>query len=304
VGLLTDSMKEELRKICGRLFFDEPMSRYTTLRVGGEADLLAYPQNVEEVTGLVLFAKRRKLPCLALGAGSNLIVRDKGLRGIVLCLVEGFNSFKWEGPTGLYAEAGVGMPRLVEVAAEGGREGLEGLVGVPGNLGGALMMNAGTREGEIGAVVHSVTFVDRDGRLLTWPKEKIGFAYRESGFPKGTVILSARLDLTPSSPEKVREKIDRLREKRIKTQPLNVPNVGSIFKNPKGGYAAAYIEEAGLKDVRVGKARISPRHANFIVNEGGATAREILSLIGLVKDKVKEKFGVSLELEAKVVGED
>lgn len=222
----------------------------------------------------------------------------------MLSLTQGFSSLRLEDPAILYIEAGVGLPRLIEFAVEKGLSGVEPLVGIPGNVGGALVMNAGTPEGDIGRIVLSVTFVDREGKIVTWERDKIRFDYRESHFPRGAILLSTRLQLELSTPEAVREKVEKIRQKRIQTQPLNVPNLGSVFKNPKKGYAARLIEESGLKDVRVGGARISPKHANFIVNEGKATARDVLALVGLIKDKVKERFGVMLELEAQVVGEE
>lgn len=304
MSLIADTMKEELKNLCRQIHFDEPMSQHTSVRVGGKADALAYPSSLEEVTSLLSYLRQKKLPYFSLGAGSNLIVRDKGIRGVVLCMTGGFSNLRLEEPMILYVEAGVGLPRLIEFSAEKGLSGLEALVGIPGNVGGALVMNAGTRDGEIGQSVLSVTFVSPDGKIMTWEREKIRFAYRESHFPRGAILLSTRLKLIPSTSEAVREKAEKLRAKRIETQPLNVPNLGSVFKNPPKGFAARLIEETGLKDVRVGGARVSSKHANFIVNEGKATARDLLALVGLIKDKVKEKFGVSLELEAQVVGEE
>ncbi|MBI2981443.1 MAG: UDP-N-acetylmuramate dehydrogenase [Deltaproteobacteria bacterium] len=304
MGFITEEMKQELLQLCRQIHFDEPMSRHTSIRVGGKADALLYPSSLEEVTSLLAYLRQKKLPHFSLGAGSNLIVRDKGIRGVVLCMTQGFSGLRLEEPTILYVESGVGLPRLIEFAVEKGLSGVEALVGIPGNVGGALVMNAGTPDGDIGRSVLSVTFVGPDGKIMTWGGEKIRFAYRESHFPRGVILLSTRLKLVSSTPETVREKTEKLRAKRIETQPLNVPNLGSVFKNPQKAYAARLIEESGLKDVRVGGARISPKHANFIVNEGRATARDVLALVGLIKDKVKEKSGVSLELEAQVVGEE
>ncbi len=300
---LNDMMKQELQGI-GETLFDEPMSRYTSIRIGGRADALVYPKNLEELEAILAFSRKRELPVFILGAGSNLLVRDKGIRGVVLSLVKGFGSIRREGPQLLYVEAGVGLPRLVDYAAEQGLSGLEPLAGIPGNLGGALTMNAGTSSGDISQVAQSVTFLQRDGRLQTWPREKIRYGYRESHFPTHSVILSARLELKTSTTEAVTERVRADRAKRTETQPLNVPNLGSVFKNPKKGFAGHLIEESGLKDVRVGGARISPKHANFIVNEGEATARDVLALIGLVRDRVKEKFGLLLETEVCIVGEE
>jgi UDP-N-acetylmuramate dehydrogenase len=309
---MDEKMKQEFSQICPAVHFDEPMARHTSIRIGGPADAFAYPQTIDELEAVVIFAKKAKLPLFALGAGSNLLVRDKGVRGIVVHLSQGFSKMEVEGEQEgkviLYAEAGVGLPRLVDFAAEEGLTGLEAVSGVPGNVGGGLVMNAGTHEGDISQAVESVAFMDKDGKLATWPKEKIRYAYRESHFPRGAIVLSARFGLTRQASELVRGKIQKHRAYRLETQPLNVPNIGSVFKNHEEGkkklFAAKMIEEAGLKDVRVGGARISPKHANWIVNEGGATARDVLALIGLMKDKVKDKFGVSMETEVRVVGEE
>lgn len=307
---MDEIMKQELQKICGTVLFDEPLSRYTTIRIGGPADALAYPRTIDELASIVHWARQNKLPVFLLGAGSNLLIRDRGVRGVVISLSQGFNRMTVEGEedgaVALYAEAGVGIPRLVDFSADEGLTGLEPIAGIPANLGGALFMNAGTPEGDISDRLESTTFLDKDGKLATWPKEKIGFAYRQSRFPRGSVILSARFRLRRMASEQVQGRVRGFRARRVETQPLNVPNLGSVFKNPAGKklFAGKLIEETGLKNIRVGGARISPKHGNFIVNEGGAKARDVLTLVGLVKDKVKEKFGVLLETEVKIVGEE
>lgn len=309
--MIDSKMKEELQSIGANVFYDEPLSRHTSIRVGGPADALIYPKTVDELVGVVQFAAKKKQPLFVLGAGSNVLVRDKGVRGIVVNL-SGFSRMELdgeqEGKVILYAEAGVGMPRLVDYAAEEGLTGLEAVSGIPGNVGGGLVMNAGTHEGDISQPLVSVTFVDKEGRLMTWPKEKIRYDYRESHFPRGAIVISGRFALGRQASELVRGKIQKHRAYRLETQPLNVPNLGSVFKNyeekKKKMFAAKMIEEAGLKDVRVGGARISPKHANWIVNEGGATAKDVIALIGLMKDKVKEKFGITMETEVRVVGEE
>ncbi len=325
VGKAVDAkMKDELKTLCGTALFDEPLSRHTSVRIGGPSDALVYPKTIEEVAAVAKFCRANDLPLFLLGAGSNLLIRDKGMRGVVMSLSQGFGRIEIltqeKDEVILSAEAGVGLPRLVDFAAEEGFGGLEVLSGIPGNVGGALVMNAGTQDGDISQTVMSVTFVEPNKKgeapVKTWDKEDIGYAYRESHFPRGAILLSARFKLTPTSSEKIRGKIQKYREYRLQTQPLNVPSLGSVFKNPVGAgfsrpgaktaplHAAKLIEDTGLKDVRVGRARISAKHANWIVNEGGATARDVLALIGLIKDKVKEKFGVTLETEVRVVGEE
>lgn len=310
--MIDSKTKQALEEIGVSVFFDEPMARHTSMRVGGPADALVYPKTIDELAQVIQAASKFKQNLFVLGAGSNVLVRDKGVRGVVVNLSQGFGRMEVEGEREgkviVYAEAGVGMPRLVDFTAEEGLTGLEAVSGIPGNVGGGLVMNAGTHEGDLSQVVESVTFLDKEGKLITWPKEKIRYAYRESHFPRGTVIISARFGLTRMASELIRGKIQKHRAYRLETQPLNVPNIGSVFKNYEEGkkkmFAAKMIEEAGLKDVRVGGARISPKHANWIVNEGGATAKDVLALIGLMKDKVKDKFAVSLETEVRIVGEE
>lgn len=320
MNLLNDSMKEELQKMCGTVLFDEPLSRYTTIRIGGPADCLVYPKTIEELSQLISWSRRNKISVFVLGAGSNLLVRDKGIRGLVISLSQGFGNMELEQtdhehPT-LYAEAGVGLPRLVDFSTEEGLSGLEGLAGIPGNVGGGLTMNAGTPQGEIADAVLTVTFLDKEGKLVTWEKEKIKFAYRQSHFPRGAILVSARFKTKRMASELIRGSVQKSRSGRIETQPLNVPNLGSVFKNPEKGtknatprgatplFAGRLIEETGLKDIRVGGARVSPKHGNFIVNEGGAKAKDVIALIGLIQDKVKEKFGIRLETEVRIVGEE
>lgn len=311
--MLEDSLKQGLKGICETSYFDEPLSRHTSIRVGGPADALVYPKTIDELAAVITFSKKSNLPVFVLGAGSNLLVRDGGIRGVIINLSQGFSRMEVEGERDgavtVYAEAGVGLPRLVDFTAEEGLTGLEAVSGVPGNVGGGLVMNAGTHEGDLSQAVSSATFMDKEAKLVTWPKEKIRYEYRESHFPKGAIILSGRFTLARMASELVRGKIQKHRAYRLETQPLNVPNLGSVFKNPEGPkkkklFAARMVEEAGLKDVRVGGARISPKHANWIVNEGGATAKDVLALIGLMKDKVKEKFGIGLETEVRIVGQE
>lgn len=298
-------MKTEMQRELGEVAFDEDLSRYTTSRVGGPADALVYPKGIEELGRCVRFSRQKKMPLFVLGAGSNLLVQDKGIRGLVVNL-RNFSRLALEDsevrPV-VYAEAGVGIPRLVDFAALHGLSGLEGVAGIPGNVGGGLFMNAGTPTGQMGDRLASATFMAQEGKLVTWERESLQFGYRTSHFPKGAIIVSARFSLERSTPSQVMETVRQAREQRVKHQPLNLPNLGSVFKNPPGKFAGALIEEAGLKGVRVGQARISPKHANFIVNEGGATAKDIRILIGLIRDKVKEKFNVSLEPEVRIVGE-
>ncbi len=307
--MLSDEIKEKLKTAASKIFFDEPMSQHTTIRVGGPADALIYPANIEELQNLLSIVIEHKLPIFHLGWGSNLVVQDGGIRGLVISLERGFQKLEIPEQTEadditLLVEAGVKIPALLDFCAEKSLTGLEFMAGIPATVGGALWMNAGTSQGEIGDRVSSVTIITKQGRLKTLEQKACGFAYRTNNFPSGATIVETRLQLKRGQSEKIRETINSHRKYRVDSQPLNLPNVGSVFKNPsKKQYAGQLIEEAGLKDVRVGHARVSEKHGNFIVNEGNATAKDIIALIGLIKDKVKEKCNVRLETEVHIVGE-
>ncbi|MBI1909757.1 MAG: UDP-N-acetylmuramate dehydrogenase [Deltaproteobacteria bacterium] len=294
----------ELSQLFGEsVQFNEPLAPYTSIKVGGPADLFLTPKDRDELKRFVLYTREKEIPLFILGAGSNLLIRDGGIRGAVIFL-KNFSHVELISETFLTAEAGLFVPKLVEWTASQGLTGLEPLIGVPGSLGGAIAMNAGTRQGEIGSLVEEVTGLTKEGEEVRIPKSKLEFKYRSSKIPRGVVILSAILKLEKGERTEIENRIREFKEYRLKTQPLNYPNLGSVFKNPLPGFAGQMIEEAGLKEVRIGNARISPKHANFIINEGGATAKDIQILINLVKDKVKDRFSVNLEPEVKIVGEE
>lgn len=309
--VLDDGKKSELsRLLAGRVLFDTPMKEHTSLRVGGPADCLANPRTVEELKELLMFLRQENIPCTIMGRGTNLVVKDGGIRGVTIRFRDGLRQWKREGEEVLHAEGGMPLAGLVKFAIEWGLEGLEGLAGIPGSLSGAIMMNAGTRQGEIGNVVSTIGIIDGEGTHRDLRKEELGFSYRHASIPRGAVIVSASIVLRKGDRESLRRRALELLAYRRKTQPIFLPSAGSIFKNPKGDPqkermpAGRLIEECGLKGVRVRGAQISPLHANFIVNLGGATAKDVLSLVGLIKERVYELRGVSLEPEVSVVGED
>lgn len=293
----------------GKLVFDEPMQRYTTMKVGGAADVLVHPTSIDEVQAILQFAKQEGLPWTVLGRGSNLLVRDSGIRGIVMSLSE-LTQISCEAPDGddaayrvMQVDAGVRLKRLLGYCAEHGLSGVEGLEGVPGTVGGAVVMNAGTPAGCIGDAIIDVTYIEQGARIVTKKVETLKFSYRKNKIPRTAVVLSTRLRAHVTDPDAVREKLQQLRDKREAAQPSTQPGVGSVFRNPEGLSAWKLIDDAGLRGVRIGKARISEMHSNWIVNEGGATARDIETLIKLVRDKVKERCGVLLDPEVVIVGE-
>lgn len=286
----------------GIILRDEPMSRHTSFRIGGPADLFVAPEDRPSL-GLVLHrAAESGLSVYVIGAGSNLLVHDEGVRGVVLSLA-GLKQVSWEehgDRATLRADAGVSLALLVSQSAERGWSGLEPLAGIPGTLGGALCMNAGTKAGCIGDVVEEVDVITLDGReVRRLQRNSVNFGYRSSGLDD-VLILGCSLSLARSTPEQVKAAVDTVRGYR-KGQPTGMPNAGSVFKNPPGDFAGRLIEAAGCKGERAGGAMVSERHGNFIVNTGGATAYDVLSLVSRVQHRVFETTGIQLELELKII---
>lgn len=277
----------------------EPMSRHTTMKAGGEADLLVVPQDVEGLRRVMVAAQRAGLPVMILG-GSNVIVQDGGIPGVVVKLSR-LNHIRPAGADRIEAEAGVLLPRLARAAAKAGLSGLEFAIGIPGTVGGSIVMNAGTREGELAPRIESVTLMRPDGEVVTLEREELRFRYRHADLPHGCVV-SARFTLQPAPPAGIDATMTRMLGERNATQPLHSPSAGCVFKNPPGDSAGRLIEAAGLKGHRIGDAQVSERHANFIINRGHAQAGDILTLIRHVGRQVEQRFGVTLELEVKIVG--
>ena len=312
--MLNTTQKQELQNLFGEdCGFDLSLSPFTSMHVGGAADAIVWPKNEEELAKAVLWAREKKIPTLVLGKGSNTLVLDGGFRGMVLSLTKGFRGFSVLKEKGenvwVNAQGGVPTQQFVRWCVDQGFAGAERLAGVPGTIGGNVFMNAGTHLGEIGDLVEEVQICDAKGKISVWPAAKLEFEYRKSSIPSSAVILSAVLHLKKGEKEKLEKEVKGLFEKRGLSQPVDFPSLGSVFKNPPAGKhgrkkAWELIEDAGCKGVRVGGARVSERHANFIINEGKATAKDVLILIGLIKDKVKEAAGVALETEIKVVGEE
>ena len=287
----------------GQYQINAPLARYTTFRVGGPADILVSPETQEDVCTLLAAIHEEQVPCTILGNGSNVLVLDKGIRGVVLKLGSALKDFSIEGTT-IHVEAGVLLSRLANAAAEAGLTGLEFASGIPGSLGGAILMNAGAYGGEIGNLVRTVTVVDPRGQVRTLSREQMDFRYRHSVvMDSEDTILAATLELTPGDPAAIQDRIRDLTQKRIAKQPLNFPSAGSTFKRPPGYFAAALIDQAGLRGYRVGDAQVSEKHTGFVVNRGHATATQILQLMDDVKERVHAVSGVWLEPEVRILGE-
>lgn len=282
---------------------NEPMARHTTFRVGGPVTLMALPKSVEELGEVVALAKKAGIEPFFLGRGSNLLVADRGADAFVVKLAGGLDRLELEGPRGMYVGAGVTLAQAAVYALEHALTGLEFAHGIPGTMGGGVFMNAGAYDGELSQVIRWVDCLDESGNLLRVEGKDLALGYRTSIFSqKPWVITGARLDLTPGDPAAIREKMTDLAHRRRSKQPLDLPSAGSTFKRPPGHFAGALIQDAGLKGARVGGAQVSEKHAGFVVNTGGATCDDILSLIRLVRDTVLDKAGVLLEPEVRMLG--
>jgi UDP-N-acetylmuramate dehydrogenase len=300
-------MKRDYKKgakglIEGRVLVEAPMRQFTSIKVGGPADSLFFPKDVVELRKLVRYARRKSIPFFIIGKGTNLVVRDKGVRGWVISLTQGMKKIQLNGEV-VEAEAGLPLQRLVQFTIQKGLTGLEPFFGIPGTVGGGLAMNAGAWGAELKDVLHSITLMKEDGEVVERSRPRLKFSYRRLDVPSSWIILKGRFQMKKGKKEEILERVKSYSEMRKRTQPLDYPSAGSIFKNPKEGPAGKWIEEAGLKGFRMGQAMISDRHANFIINLGKATAEEVIDLMELVERKIYEKKGISLEREVEVVGE-
>ncbi|HWP45910.1 MAG TPA: UDP-N-acetylmuramate dehydrogenase [Candidatus Limnocylindrales bacterium] len=287
--------------IKGKVLFREPLSKYTTFRIGGPAEWMVFPLDLQDVQTAVAYAHDQGMKIFVLGGGSNLLVADEGIPGVVLNLSKGFNYAHFQD-TLVIVGAGYSLPRLVTEAVKRGLTGLECATGVPGTVGGAVRMNAGTREAGIGDIIVQLKLLHNNGILKTLEQKDLKFQYRESNLPAESIILEVVLNLRKGNQKTLREDIHRRLISRKATQPLSYPNAGSIFKNPPGEYAGRLIEKVGLKGTRVGDAEISLLHGNFIVNKGSATAKDVMALIRMARQKVWKETGIKLELEVKLWG--
>ena len=301
----------EIKNFKGELKENELLSRHTSYGIGGPADILASPVDLEDLRVLLQAVRSRKQKFWILGGGTNLLVRDGGVRGVVITLermrtITVEREYRSIGGSFVVvsAEAGVSLAKLLSFAVDQGLTGLEFTAGIPGTLGGAVCMNAGTSLGEMGDVVESVTLIAPDGEPVARSREEMGFGYRTSAVPEDHVVLEVRIALRRDEKEKIKAKVKDLQDKRKKYQPWGLPSAGSVFKNPQEESAGKLIESAGLKGATVGGAQVSDKHANFIVNTGTATASDVLALMDMISEKVLETHGVRLEPEIKVIGED
>jgi len=293
-----------IQRFKGKVLFNVPMSEYTSIKIGGPADVMAFPQDEGDLKDILAFAEAKSFPFYILGGGTNLLVRDGGIRSIVINMSEGFKDIVWEDETNASVGAGVRLSELLFQCRERGLTGFEFASGIPGTIGGAVMMNAGAYGGEMKDIVEGVEVIGKKGVKNFIPKKDLAFAYRKAEVPKGAAVTRAHMKFEKSTPDAVKEKIRDLKERRKTTAHITFPNAGSVFRNPENKSAGRLIEEAGLKGERSGDAQISEVHANYIVNLGAAKAKDVLSLMALIRDRVYSQKGVVLEPEIKVIGED
>jgi UDP-N-acetylmuramate dehydrogenase len=291
----------------GELRVMEPMSNHTSLRIGGPAEVFAIPHDFLSLKNMLLILKRRGISFLPLGGGTNVLVRDGGIEGVVISLqsfrrIEILNED--EEFVTLFVEVGTPLQRLVSFTKEKGYSGMEGLAGIPGSVGGAICGNAGAFGYEMKDVLLSVWIMDEEGKVEKVKAEEIGFGYRKSGISSTQLVLSAEIRLGKDKKEDVASRIEGFLKKKWEIQPLSEPSAGCVFKNPPEFSAGKLIDEAGCKGMRVGDVEVSSIHANFFVNKGKARASDFIRLMEEVAQRVKERFGVVLEPELKIVGRD
>ncbi len=284
-----------------KLLTNESLAKHTSFRIGGPAEVMAFPKNGEELRELLKQSALLDITPAILGAGTNILAPDEGLPGLVICLKECMDIMEQTDDTHIRVGAGVSMARAATFAANCGLSGLEFAHGIPGSVGGGVYMNAGAYGGEICQVCDSVEVMDMSGEIRFFSAEEMDFSYRHSRLEnKGGIVLSATFHLTPKPTEEIRNTMQDLMTRRRASQPLDLPSAGSAFKRPTGGYAAALIEQAGLKGYQIGGAGVSEKHAGFVVNLGGATANDVKKLLNNVSDKVFEGTGIRLEPEVRI----
>lgn len=281
-----------------------PMSKYTSFKTGGNADLLIIPASVDSLSQIIKKCKELNIKPFVMGNGSNLLVTDSGYKGVIIKIGSNLSSMKLLDENTIECESGVMMKALCNFALDNSLSGLEFAFGIPGNLGGAVYMNAGAYGGEMKDVLYSCTHIDSDGNIGTLTKDQLDLGYRRSAYTdNGYTIISATLKLQKGDKTEIREAMnDKLRRRKEK-QPLEFPSAGSTFKRPEGYFAGALIEDCQLKGYTIGGAQVSEKHAGFVINRGGATSTDILNLIKHIQDTVFEKHGVKLETEVKIIGE-
>ena len=280
---------------------EEPMEKHTSFRIGGPVEVMAFPKNPEELQEILKVSALLDCKPAILGAGTNILAPDAGIRGLVICMKDCLDTMEQLDETHIQVSAGVSMARAASFAANMGLSGLEFAHGIPGSVGGGVYMNAGAYGGELSQVCTQVDVMDMVGNLRTIPADEMGFSYRHSRLEEeGGIVIRAVFALVPKPQEEIRSLMQELMTRRRNSQPLDMPSAGSAFKRPVGGYAAALIDEAGLKGYQIGGAAVSVKHAGFVVNVGGATAEDVKTLLADVSDRIFIRTGIRLEPEVRI----
>ena len=296
-------VKEDLEKLdVGEMIEDEPMYKHTTYKVGGPARIYLKVKDVDSLIKTIKYCGKHRVKYLVIGRGSNLLFSDREYEGLIISLNECFNEIKVNGST-MIAQAGVPMISLSYQAAKIGLSGFEFMGGIPGSIGGGIYMKAGAYKYDLASVVKTVTLLNEKHEVVTFNNEQMDFSYRHSICQdnRKLIVLEVTFELTAKSPDEIKAVLDKRKERRMSSQPWNMPSAGSVFRNPQDKPAWQYIDECGLRGYEIGGAQVSPKHSNFIVNNGYASAKDIYDLIMLVQEKVNEKFGVKLRREVGLI---
>lgn len=291
-------------KSFGNILYDEPMKNHTTFKIGGPVDAMIIPTNEREIIDAIVFLREKDIDFMIMGNGSNILVRDGGIRGVVIKIGEGFKDIRVEGDK-IYCQAGALLSSISKLALENSLKNFEFASGIPGTIGGAMVMNAGAYGGEMKDVVLKVRAIDKDNNVHEYTNQEMDFRYRNSRvWDEGLIVLSVELGLEKGSYKEIKENIDDLTYKRTSKQPLEYPSGGSTFKRPEGYYAGKLIDDSGLRGLKFRGAMVSDKHCGFVINYDNATCSDVLHLIDVIKKTVMDKFGVELEREIKLIGDE
>lgn len=293
-------------KVAGteNIFIDEPMKKHTSFKLGGPADILVTPHSKEQLVLVLGYCNKNSIPFYVIGNGTNLLVRDKGIRGVVIKIFNNYNEIKVEGNV-ICAEAGALLSRIANTAYDNSLTGFEFAHGIPGTLGGAVTMNAGAYGGEMKDVVYMTEFVNKDGKIVTIKNDEHKFSYRDSSIQRSQgVVLKSWIKLEKGNKQDIKARMEELMKKRKDKQPIEMPSAGSVFKRPEGHFAGKLIEDCGLRGFNIGGAQVSPKHCGFIVNTGTATTQDVLNLVNTIQKNVKDKFNVDMHTEVRIIGEE
>lgn len=287
-----------------RVKFAEPMKNHTSFKIGGPVDLMVQPENINEIKTVISYCKQQDISFFVFGLGSNILVRDRGIRGIAIKIGNKLKDVYISGQE-VYAQAGIRLTELARHVAANALSGLEFAEGIPGSLGGAVVMNAGAYDGEIKDIVFEVEAIDSAGQIKIFERNELDFSYRKSVFQKNRlIVLSVRMKLKEGKKDEIHSKMKEFARRRRERQPLEYPSAGSVFKRPEGFYVGPMIEQLGLKGYKIGGAQISDKHAGFIINSGNAKAEDVLNLIKFIQEEARKRFDVDLQPEIRVIGEE